>query len=217
MFAEERLVCIPRGRDNPNKVVNMKLLGLYTPQRAAEDAGLVVERPVLTSGGDLVDTHLIYQKAGQIVEAPKFAPRHELGIIYDAIPLYALTNGSMLSHKLQLNSWIAVVDPIGRVYGTESSERFTDWRYVKAVRVKEIRAYCYRCLDEELMRGIPVTRTRVIDEPLSQGLAVDPFVGRLGEGILKAICGLEKHPDFANLVRFNFRIAENGEFVLSDL
>lgn len=215
MFAEERLVCIPRSQDDPNKVVNMKLLALYTPQRAAKDYGLVVKRPVLTSSGDGVDTRLIYQKAGQIVEAPKFAPRHALGILYDAIPLFALTNGSMHSHNLQLNSWIAVVEPIGRVYGTQSSERFTDWRYAKAVKLQEIQAYCYRCLDEELMRGIPVTRTRVIDKPLSQGLAVDPFVGRLGE--LKAICGLEKHPDFASLVRFNFMIDENGEFILSDL
>lgn len=54
-----------------------------------------------------------------------------------------------------------------------------------------------------------------MDEPLMEGLAVERFPGLMGEGNLGAICRVEQHPIFADLVRYKFNFSESGEFVLS--
>ena len=219
MSERPRFIVIPREKEIWGNPIYVKSLALVTPDVALRDHGLVVDRPILTTNGGTVDTPLVWQKVGQILEAPTFAPSRAVGIAFEAHPASFLTNGSMSSHEVQLRSWAAIIDPVGRVW-TGDEERVVDYRYAKAVRVNELNAYCYRCLDRELAVGIPLSgpneRERVIDEPLQEGLAVDAYRGLNGQGYLLAICGLEKHPEFTNLVMYNFTMSQEDGLVLSN-
>lgn len=208
----ERWVSVPRQQDQrEGDVVHVKLLRLLTPEGALKQ--FRVKMPVLTSSWSTLsypDTPLIYQAAGEVIEAPKFSPSRDLGISFTPMQRGALTT----TLELQENSWLAVVEPIGTMY-TEGGERSfgaPPFRFAKAVRVEEIRAYCYRCLEEKRGLGRPITDPIPLDDPLNQGLVV---ASNLAGDYLRAICGLEKHPDFVDCTRYNFRITENGEFTVS--
>lgn len=202
-------IVVPRGKEIWRNPIYVKSLALVTPEVALRDHGLVVDQPVLTTDGGTVDTPLVWQRAGQVLEAPRFAPSRAIGIAFEAHPAAFLTNGSMSLHEVQLRSWAAIIDPVGRVW-TGGEERVVDYRYAKAVRIKEIMAHCYRCLDKELGTGIPISG------PMQEGIAVDAYRGLNGQGNLVAICGLEKHPEFTDLYMYNFKMSEEGELVLSN-
>ena len=225
-------IAIPREREVWENPIYVKSLALVTPEVASRDYGLTVDSPVLTSNfGTVVetpltckfrigvDTPLVWQKAGQLLEAPTFSPSQAVGIAFKVYPVVFLTNGSSSSHDVQLQSWAAIIDPVGRVW-TDDEERIVGYRYARAARIKELNAYCYGCLDVELAAGIPIrgpnARRRVIDDPLQEGLAVDVNSGRLGQGELLAICGLEKHPELTALVIYTFRMSPEEGLVLTD-
>lgn len=211
--------------DRSRGLMYIKRLELINPgsRWAGEVRGLKIERPSLISYTGYIDTPLIYERAGEVVEAPKFTPSRAEGIRFDAFHQGALTNGSMFSHDVQNWSWAAFVEPVGNVY-TRDEDRIEEYRYAKAVKVHEIRAYCFRCMEESYpitvyIPGKPDSEQpepRVMDEPLKQGLAVERHPGMMGEGSLGALCSVEKHPIFADLVKYNFQITEKGEFVLSN-
>ena len=211
--------------DRSRDLMYVKRLELLVPGStwARQFPELNIERTSLISYTGYVDTPLVYERAGEVVEAPKFVPSRAVGIRFDAFHQGALTNGSLFSPDVQNWSWVAFVESIGAVY-TRDEDRIEEYRYAKAVRIRELRAYCFRCLEEDYpitvyIPGKPDSeqpKPRVMDEPLKQGLAVERHPGAYGEGSLGAICSVEKHPIFADLVRYNFQITENGEFVLNN-
>ena len=189
--------------------IYIKSLGLVTPEVAFKDYDLVVDKPVLTSAGGLVDTPLIWQRVGQILESPTLDSSRGVGIGYEAHSAAFLTRGNDSSYRVQLQSWVAIIDPIGA-----NEERASYFQYAKTVRVEEIRAYCYRCLETELRVGIVDERT--INEPLQDGLIIDRYRGLNGQGNLFAVCGVEKHPELSHLTMYRFGMSGYGELTLNN-
>lgn len=199
--------------DRSNSLVYVKKLDLIVPDSLwANDCHLALKYPGLISSRGKVDTSLIFSAAGQVLEAPKFIPSRFIGIQFEAIPSRALTFFNTISRNIEKWGWVAIIEAIGSIYATDAGA-IRDYRYSKAVRIEEIRAYCEECLKDEPMPKLK--EVRPMSESLKQGLAVERFPGLNGEGELGAICSLEKHPDFADIVRYKFNFSEQGEFILN--
>ncbi len=192
--------------DEAMGLMYVKRLDLINPgSRSAQEYDFQLDRPALISTTGRIDNQLVYSRAGQVVEVPQFAPSCGVGIEFKAILPNILTFGNMTAREIERWSWVAFVEAIGNVYtGNDRS----DSRYAQAVRVKELRVYCFGC-------STPVTRDRPMNESLKQGLAVEQFHGLNGEGQLGAICSLDKHPRFADLTRYKFSFSEEDEFILT--
>ena len=97
----ERWVTIGK-EDRARGLIYIKRLDLINPgSRAAQDSSFQFDRPFLIPYTGTVDNQLVYSKAGQVMEAPKFAPSKWQGIKFEAIWPASLTNGSIKSHDIQ--------------------------------------------------------------------------------------------------------------------
>lgn len=204
---------MPREKDLAHNGIYFKHLQLVTPKRALSEHGLSVEAPVFVQGGGNVEYgNLLYSRAGEVVKAPKFSPRRWEGVVFEHGYEGSLTNSSMMSYDIQEKSWVAFLEAIGSVY-TRDEERIVDYRLARAVRIERIEAHCTFCAEDNFI-NIPVDMISLPYQPLKTGFVYDRHTGLNGEGILEAVCDVEKHskkrPWIEKVLKYRFQISEEG-------
>lgn len=191
------------------EVLNLKVLRLITPERAAR-LGVSTEGPVFISTStsskfrclekdcNVYWGPLIYQ-AGYKVEAHHFHQGRDGGIYFYG---YRDILAGYFNHLIQAfgSGWIAIVEPASSEVGFD---RGGGGRRAKEVAITKIRAFC---VDEYCMSG-PKSRE------ISQGFVVPGTEA----GRLQPICSLERHPEYASRTRYNFQITEEGEVLFSEI
>lgn len=206
-------------RDLSRNGIYFKHLALITPERALKEHSLSVKTPVFVHGSSNVEYRELLYRAGEVVEAPKFSPKRWQGIVFEHTYSRALTNSSEQAYAIQQKSWVGFVEAIGPVY-TRDEERIIDYRLARAVRIERIEAHCQFCAEDSFL-NIPVDQINLPYQPLRQGFAFDGYHGLMGEGILGAVCDVEKHserrPWLENVVRYRFQFSEDGDFTTSSI
>lgn len=192
-----------------------KKVMLVTPPYARR-YGLSVDRPVFLSDTDGVDQKPFVYEVGVVLETTSlpdvaesfnslhpvkgmknvhvFGSRPKYGIGYEQMPRYVMTNGCEYWGNVRGLSWVAILEPLGKVL--EHDEEFSRFnRVTDKARVKEILAFCTANSCKEL-------------PALQEGLAVGP----MGAGNHLACCGSELHPDALKdkFHTFAFRIPFDG-------
>lgn len=112
---------------------------------------------------------------------------------------------------------MAFLEAKGRVY-TRYERRIIDYRLASAVRINKIEAHCQFCAEDNFL-NIPIDKIKLPYRPLREGFAFEKYSGN--QGILGAICGVEKHvkrrPWIKEVVRYRFQISKDGEFITNGL
>src|SRR3989344_262702 len=207
---------IPREEDKLGNGIYFKHLDLLTPYKASSEHGLSVESPVLVCHSGISENGLVYKRAGEVIEAPKFSPGNWEGIYFEHTNAGILMGCNETAFDVQEKSWVAFLEAIGDVYVTGRM----DDRLAGAVRIERIEAHCSFCARDNFWEKT-AEKIKLPYKPLNEGFAYDKFRGLNGEGILGAICDVEKHikkyPSVESTVRYRFQISEQGEFLTSSL
>lgn len=90
----------------------------------------------------------------------------------------------------------------------------------KAVRIEKLEAHCSLCAEDNFL-NIPLDQINLPCNPLKEGFAFDRYPGKNGQGILRAVCNIDKHvkrrPWIRDVVKYKFQFTEDGEFTTSNL
>ena len=186
------------------KAFYLKELKCFTPERA-QIMGFLTEVPIFASPFtpdkktcDECGSNYgpILYVSGEVVQTQH--PAHKLdGGIYlteyghEDYPNYK-KNGKLPFSRW---GWISEVEPLGMIVGGHEVR-------CEGVKVGGMKAHCVKC-DDHFPSGI-----------LAEGVVIekDNF-----PGTLVPLCGIENHPELADRVRFNFRIAEDGHVLFGNL